>query len=1734
MRSAMTVVLVSVWSTLLLAADGEAIVGNSSPYHPGRHYPKLTTPQWVGEEGVDAVVILAIDDMRDTAKYEQYLRPILTRLKKIDGRAPVSIMTNRVKPEDPQLQSWLDEGLSIECHTVDHPCPLLTDGDFDKAKSTYDRCIDLLAAIPRNKPVAFRMPCCDSLNTVSPRFFWEIFNKTTPQNNYLTIDTSVFQFFTSDDPDIPRELIIDGDGQDKFLKYLPKDRGFVNYIENYPYPYVVNKQCWEFPCVAPSDWSAQHKHGVNNPVTVEDWKAALDITVIKQGVFCLVFHPHGWISSEQIVELIDHAEQKHGKKVKFLTFREAARRLNENFYPLRGSRSAYPIDLNRDGYLDRWCRNHLPLAHETVTHEWGMVWNTGSGTWTRSDAAVTAPRYAGTFRGRHIFAGRTKGENGPQFLEYDPAKGLLPSTLRLPEDGPNTPVSALPIDLDSDGTFELITGGTGTDVWKANPDNTWRKLDIHLPRVAVPNHPLGCFADWDRLLVTFFDVDSDGLLDVVYPQQRDPLLDSLGVADQPAAAFRLQSLTDGWEKLSDLPPPARQDGTHNGFFIHGRAMYWMNEDTAKEPHLVTVRTFDDLLADIPKKGRESFSASVHQQSKTEEQGQNSRPRPPSTPKAKSPQVSLSCINVREGFRVELVAAEPLVRDPIAFDWLPDGRMIVVEMGGYPNGVDDAKPLATEAAQRDQTAPTNGRVRILEDTDSDGVYDKATTFLDNLNFPTGVMPWRNGVLISAAPDILYAEDTNGDGRADQREVLFTGFNEGNQQHRVNGFEYGLDNWVYIANGDSGGTIRSIRTGKTLDVRGHDLRIKPDTGEMQIVSGRTQYGRHRDAWGNWFGCNNSNPMWHYVLNEHQMSRNPHFAAPDTRHTVPDVPGNAPVFPASTTPERFNDFHTANRFTSACSTIVYDDALFGRHYQHNAFVCEPVHNLVSRLVLQAEGVTFRGSRAVDETDREFLASTDNWFRPVFVRTGPDGALWVADMYRHVIEHPEWIPDDWQKRLDLRAGHDMGRIYRVVPVTEPAFETKSVFPLATRPEGLRSPARWIRDNTQRLLATPETLHEHAVTMQEMVQTGATPHERLHALCTLFGMDVFMIDAIDDPSPLVRRHAYRMFRDHPDPARIEALTSRAQAAQPSELMELAYTLGSLDDPRAAGGLGTILKNHAHDPFVTAAVLSGFRKSNAAAVLSAVLQSENASPGLVRTAFALASRSKDPAQLKIGAIEIGKFARAKGDPGYQTAFWALTGLYESIRPQPPKPDIPEAARESLGKVFLAALLVMQQPGESTRSPEFVADAVRFFGAFARGEGYHFEDVVDTATALLAPTVHPTIRDAAIAETGRFGGPAPAEFLLNCWPQSTPATRSRIVDQLLAREAWTKRLLAELRDGRIRPVEIDAARRTRLLDHRNGEVRTLATQVFDAATSPDRAALVTRMLSRVTEAGNEQAGRAVFEKRCAACHRLDGVGNQIGADLASLKDKSTAALLTAILDPNRAVEARFLSYTAVTDDGRTFSGMIRSESGNAIALVGSDGKQQSVLRSDIDELVCSNKSLMPEGLEKDLSETDLANVIAFVQSGTHATAPKSFSGNKPQIVAPDAQGQLRLTARDCEIRGPNLVFESHYGNLGFWASEADHAIWNVTGVQPGRYRVLTTLAAPNDVAGQTFRVIAGAKHIQAKVASTGDWNRYRQFEAGILEVPSEITQIRVQAAGSVKGYLMDLRELLLVPVERGDD
>ncbi|MCO6455962.1 MAG: HEAT repeat domain-containing protein, partial [Pirellulaceae bacterium] len=587
------------------------------------------------------------------------------------------------------------------------------------------------------------------------------------------------------------------------------------------------------------------------------------------------------------------------------------------------------------------------------------------------------------------------------------------------------------------------------------------------------------------------------------------------------------------------------------------------------------------------------------------------------PAAMSPDESLAAMRVRPGLVVELVAAEPLVQDPVALDWGPDGRLWVVEMGDYPNGLDG------------QGQP-GGRVRMLEDRDGDGRFDHSTVFLDQLPFPTGVKAWRNGVLVTAAPEIFYADDQDGDGRADRRITLYQGFVAGNQQHRVNGMRWGLDNWLYVANGDSGGKVVAVGTQQSVDIRGRDLRLRPDEGLLEADSGQTQFGRDRDDWGHWFGGNNSHPLWHYVLADRYLRRNPHFAPPQVRHETSQPPGAAPVFPLSRTLARFNDFEKANRFTSACSPAFYRDTLLGEAFAGNVFICEPVHNLVHRELVEPRGATFASRRAEDEQQSEFLASRDNWFRPTMVRTGPDGAVWVVDMYRLVIEHPEWIPADWQRRLNLRAGDDRGRIYRVLPAGQRRSAVPPRLDKLTTAElvaALASPNGWQRDMAQQLLLWR---HDPAAVepLNALLRGSDQALARLHALATLDGLNA--IDgprlelALSDPHAGVRRHAVRVAERHlKDGPRIVArLLELAGDPDAHVRLQLACTLGEVPDERAAAALAQLALQPAEDNFQTWAALTSVHSANIRPLLARVLEAggdEAARPRSLRLAAQLLS-----------------------------------------------------------------------------------------------------------------------------------------------------------------------------------------------------------------------------------------------------------------------------------------------------------------------------------------------------------------------------------------------------------------------------------------------------------------------------------------------------------------------------------
>ncbi len=1168
------------------------------------------------------------------------------------------------------------------------------------------------------------------------------------------------------------------------------------------------------------------------------------------------------------------------------------------------------------------------------------------------------------------------------------------------------------------------------------------------------------------------------------------------------------------------------------------------------------------------------------------------------PGPKSPAESLKCIQTRPGFTVELMAAEPLVMDPIAFAWGPDGKFWVVEMGDYPLGVDGkgkfgGKVKYLEKANPPQPPLLKGGRRITPPLTKggsnespplakggpggvdEGPYTKSTTFLDNLGYPTGVTPYGKGVIITCAPDIFYAEDTDGDGKADKKIILFTGFKEGNQQHRVNGLVWGLDNWLYGANGDSGGGIKAVNAlqrqpdggynailplhkgQERVNISGRDFRLKPETGEIEAVTGQTQFGRCRDDFGNWFGCNNSNPMYHFVLEDRYLKRNPHILYPDPKVNVSETPGASRVYPISKPLPRFNSPQALNHFTSACSVMIYRDNLFGPEFCGNSFVAEPVHNLIHREIMKPKGVTFTSRRADDEQTSEFLASSDNWFRPTTIATGPDGAIWIADMYRYVIEHPEWIPLDWQRKLELRAGHDMGRIYRVYPKDKkpraiPRMDKMSAKELVA---ALESPNGWVRDTAQGLLTiTPqkeiEPLAEIVWECQKLMTnpekrassriqalylgdsvskrifSGSFSREDLSKAYRVWQSDQELSKRIhelwQDTDPEVRRHALRL--GYHLGAAVTPTPKLLGDPSPQVRLELAFTLAN--DTNGGEHLAALVAANKDDRFITAAALSSVNRMTWPMFLEGISKPGLMPEAAVQSLLKLSRVYGKPVDAaRILAFQLGV---EKQDASAEQML-RLASLIETL-------EASQLSLQALAKELRDGNLIERVEKVFVTARELAGDeksavgdkvlAIRLLG---RGLD-HWDEDRRLLAKFLSPQLPEDVQAAAVQRLGGIFDPRVPNQFVAAWQSLSPSVRNQIVDVLLSRLEWTRSAIEALEAKKILPAEIDTIRRQKLLDHRDPEIRRAAAKVFAAATNPDRAKVVDQYWITLPEKGDSAKGVKLFEKHCAACHQLAGIGQQVGPDLASVGDKSPQGLLTAILDPNKAVEARYVNYVATTKAGLTLSGLLQSETSTTISLVGADGKKHDLLRKDLDELASTGKSVMPEGFEKEIPPAAMADLIAFLRG--NLAKPKSFPGNRPELVAPGKDGALHLLATNASIFGKTLVFEEKYQNLGYWSSPDDQAVWSIDIPREGRYEVWLDFACDSGSAGNILALQIGDAKLTHKVAGTASWELYRKVKIGTLRLAAGRQEAALRPEGTIRGALFDLREVQLIP-EKSD-
>lgn len=964
----------------------------------------------------------------------------------------------------------------------------------------------------------------------------------------------------------------------------------------------------------------------------------------------------------------------------------------------------------------------------------------------------------------------------------------------------------------------------------------------------------------------------------------------------------------------------------------------------------------------------------------------------------SPAAALASFRLEPGLHIELVAAEPTVVAPVAMAFDETGRLFVVENRGYPTGPGSNQPPV-------------GTIALLEDIDGDGRFEKRTVFADGLTFPNGVMPWGGGAIITCAPDVLWLSDTNGDGRCDVREVWLTGFDDKNTtQLRVSHPTLGPDGWIYLTSGYTGESpIRSPRfpDRPPLKLR-TDARFHPFTGEFEAVDGRAQFGQTFDDFGNRFICYNRVHVQHVVGSSRHWKRNPDLNFSATVQNCPEVMINdllsdtenlaARIYPISDNLTTA-DSH-AGTFSAACGVHVYrGDAL--TNYYGRVFVCDPTANLVHWDELVPNGATFIARRLANQT--EFLASSDNWFRPVNLAVGPDGALYICDMYRKTIEHPQYLPEEVRKRTDFTSGRNMGRIWRVRTAGSKFNVQRSTFSVQrSKPAGksstqwvreLESTNGWTRDTAFRLLLERRDTNM-LKPLAALVNKGHSAPARAAALHLLGAMEeleygTFSL-ALRDAHAGVREAAarqaeefVRLFWREPRYADNQAslfmlLNAAASDADAHVRFACALALGAIPDGRAMS-LDQIARRDGHERWMRAAVLSGLHQRAGEFLERLLTQSSALAPELMRDLGRMIGAA-EPLRVTNALHQLVR-ARAPAHEAWQIA--GLAGLLEGIGSRTDvqtvltnliEPSTGSAVRKTSREQFQRLLARAEASLGAADQP--LATRLAAVSLLANAEP---DRAARLLPSVLKPSEPPGLQQEAIKELCRLPGPDSVTALLASanWTRFTAAVRQNVLAGILAQRRHITMLLEALEQERLPLAAVPAAQRNQLLKHKDEAVRQRAEKLFKAAGG-DRMKVFEDFKSILTLKANPANGRALFKTHCATCHRLDREGVAVGPDLLGIRNQPKEAILLHVLVPNYEIMPGFAGYQIETADGRELSGLILSETAASITLRQAQGLEETIPRTRISSLTASQLSLMPEGVEQSMTRQGLADLIAYLK------------------------------------------------------------------------------------------------------------------------------------------------------------
>lgn len=950
-----------------------------------------------------------------------------------------------------------------------------------------------------------------------------------------------------------------------------------------------------------------------------------------------------------------------------------------------------------------------------------------------------------------------------------------------------------------------------------------------------------------------------------------------------------------------------------------------------------------------------------------------------------PDRARGALELEPGLEADLVAAEPLVKSPCAVCWDERGRMFVAENIGYPLGGPNGEAV--------------GDVVMLEDTDGDGIPDKRTVFAEHLTFPNGVMPWRGGLIVTCAPDVLYFKDSKGDGHADVKEVLLTGFStNGSTQLRVNAPTLGPDGWVYLAGGLTGGMVHSPKhPERVLDSRKGDVKFKPDTGEIELVDGKGQYGLTFNDVGDRLVCMNRIQVQHAPLPARYLARNPAVRAPGVLQACPDLILNtllvhssnagSKVFPISANITTA-DSH-AGTYTAACAVHVAKGDSLPPAYRNVAWSCEPTGNLARCDELVPTGGTFHAVRMHEGT--EAFRSRDDWSRPVFLADGPDGALWVCDMYRRIIEHPEYLPDEIRKNGDFTQGKQMGRVWRVFAAElkrgdlagRERARLDAFAAAADAPEKLvpllKSTDGWTRDTAFRLITERGT----PVAALKAVLAGSLPPEPRIACLRLLDNagkldDADVATALADATPAVREVGVRLAE--PRLGKSTELAAKVLALADDADLHVRYAVALAagyagDGEAVVKAMAKLAQRDSDDKWFRAAILTSVpQKAEEWALLESLATEPLKGPGEEDFLRDLSRTMNDAsAGAPSAGDNLGRMLQLSAHGGYATQAALLLGLAD-------RDQLDEAAKTSVhGSDDLRRVLTEAQ--RVGTDPKATIDqrtkAITLLGA---------TDVVPSAAATLKSLISSEQpQEVAAAAARAIAQPRHVDALAEVlsaarWQKYPPTLRAAVLSSIIGHPALAKPLLDAIESGAVPAGMLMPNQKEWLQKLKDDQQRARAEKLFaGGGLAKDRMKVYEETKAQVMAlTGHAPHGQKVFRDNCTTCHRLDREGVAVGPDLLDIRSLDKQTILLHIVIPEYEIAPNFTLYNCVTKDGRTISGIMIAETPAAVTLREPLAVEETIQRDQIQSIEASKLSLMPQGLEKVIPPQDMADLLAYLR------------------------------------------------------------------------------------------------------------------------------------------------------------